>query len=120
MAFRRGFTPSPLFSILVMALAGCAVVDQYSGRAISYNLEAEQALDQGLLLNIVRASLRRPMQFTSVQTVTGTASASAAATFTVPFIPGTGASGFNPSISGGPQFTVPVLDTQEFYNGVMK
>lgn len=105
--------------ILVVALAGCAIVDQYSGRAVSYNLEAEQALDQGLLLNIVRASMQRPMQFTSVQTISGTATATASATFTVPFAPVGGSSMFNPQISGGPTFTVPVLDTQEFYQGVM-
>ena len=41
-------------------LLGCAVVDQYSGRATVYNAEAEEAHNQGLLLNIVRASLRHP------------------------------------------------------------
>jgi uncharacterized membrane protein YgcG len=110
----------PLFAV---ALAGCAVVDAYSTRAIGYNFEAEQALDQGLLLNVVRASLRRPMQFTSVQSISGTASASGSAAVTIPFGAG-GASykmgAFGASVSGGPTFTVPVLDTQEFYSGVMR
>lgn len=106
--------------LIAVALTGCAIVDRYAGRAVSYNFEAEQALDQGLLLNIVRASLRRPMQFTSVQTISGTASIGATAAFTIPFVPGTGGSAFGPTISGGPTFTVPVLDTQEFYQGVMR
>jgi hypothetical protein len=115
---------------------GCAIVDQYSGRAIVYNLEAEQAQEQALLLNVVRAYLRRPMQFTTVSTITGTALASASTQYTlptnVPFRPATqGATGiaafpplptwlFSGSVTGGPAFTVPVLDTQEFYDGILK
>ncbi len=121
---------------IVAALAGCTVVDQYSGRAIVYNLEAEQAQDQAMLLNIVRAYLRRPMQFTTVSTITGTALATGSVQYTlptnVPFRPATqGATGiaafpplptwlFGGSMSGGPAFTVPVLDTQEFYQGILK
>jgi hypothetical protein len=118
-ALERGFAPAVWALLVGVALTGCAIVDQYSGRAVGYNLEAEQALDQGLLLNVVRASLRRPMQFTSVQSISGTASISSTATFTVPFVPGAGSSAFAPSISGGPTFAVPVLDTKEFYQGVM-
>ena len=64
-----------LLPLVALQLGGCAVVDQYSGRAVGFNLEAEQATQQALLLNIVRASHRRPMQFTSVQSITGIASA---------------------------------------------
>jgi len=67
---------APIF----FCLAACAVVDQYSGRAVVYNLQAEQAQEQALLLNVVRASLRRPMQFTGLQSITGTASASGSIT----------------------------------------
>jgi hypothetical protein len=125
-----------LTTIIAATLLGCAIVDQYSGRAIVYNLEAEQAQDQALLLNIVRASLRRPMQFTTVSSITGVASAGASAQYTlptnVPFRPATqGATGiaafpplptwlFSGSVSGGPAFTVPVLDTQEFYQGILR
>ena len=90
---------------IAVVLGGCAIVDQYSGRAIVYNLQAEQAQDQALLLNIVRAYLRRPMQFTTVSSITGTANASGGAQYTlptnVPFRPTTnGASiaAFPPSI----------------------
>jgi hypothetical protein len=122
-------------------VAACAVVDQYSGRAVVYNLQAEQAQEQALLLNVVRASLRRPMQFTGLQSITGTASASGSftggATNTVqkPFISLFGLSppssstvvastvastlGGTATMSGGPTFSVPVLDTQEFYQGFL-
>jgi hypothetical protein len=112
-----------LLPVIAVVLGACAIVDQYSERAVGYNLEAEQALDQGLLLNVIRASQRRPMQFTSVQTISGTASISGNAGATIPFGPGFGSAlktgTFSSTLSGGPTFTVPVLDTQEFYSGVM-
>ncbi len=114
--------------MLAAGLAGCALVDNFSGRAIDYNLQAEQAQEQQLLLNVVRASQRRPMQFTGLQSITGTASASGNSTLTTPF----GEAMHRPkgavspdifslggSISGGPTFIVPVLDTQEFYQGIL-
>lgn len=119
--------------LIATSLLGCSVVDRYSSRAIVYNLEAEKAQEQAMLLNIVRAYLGRPMQFTTVSTITGTASATANAQYqflTMPVAPivisdaiafppvvpnGT----FGGSVSGGPAFTVPVLDTQEFYRGIL-
>jgi hypothetical protein len=106
-----------------------------------YNLQAEQAQEQALLLNVVRASLRRPMQFTGLQSITGTASASGSLTaggtrtdqrpmislfgLTPPssstLVSGIVAAtaGGTASVSGGPTFSVPVLDTQEFYQGFL-
>jgi hypothetical protein len=66
-ASRKAGVILPLFAL---GLLGCAAVDQYASRAISYNLEAEAALDQGLLLNIVRAAHRWPMQFTTTSAKT--------------------------------------------------
>ena len=127
-------------------LFGCAIVDNYSWRAVDYNKEAEQAQEEVLLLNIIRASLRRPMQFTALQSVTGSASvagsvnAGAAGTRQTPFlslfpsfvnparVPDTNAAitriansniAGNASLSGSATFTVPVLDTQEFYQGIL-
>ena len=107
---------------IAVGLTSCAIVDQYSSHAVAYNIEAEQAQEQQLVLNIVRASLRRPMQFTSVTTITGSQSASATAGLTAPFgshsTANTGT--FGASVSGGPTFTVPVLDTQDFYRGMLQ
>jgi hypothetical protein len=131
-------------SVAAFVLTGCAIVDKYSDRAVEYNLQAEKTQQQNLLLNIVRASLRRPMQFTGLSSITGTASASGTvgggytnqhqapyislfppAISTPPntqtaitrAVTGTGAA--SGSMSGGPTFTVPVLDTQEFYQGIL-
>ncbi len=132
----RGGVSAWLLIAACVGLSGCAIVDQYSGRAIVYNLEAEQAQDQALLLNIVRAYLHRPMQFTTVSSITGSAVVSGGTQYSlptnVPFRPPTqGATGiasfpalptwqFSGSMSGGPVFTIPVLDTQEFYDGILK
>jgi hypothetical protein len=137
----RGVVARAGIGVACIGLAACAVVDQYSGRAVVYNLQAEQAQEQALLLNVVRASLRRPMQFTGLQSITGTASASGSiaggGTNTVqkPLISLFGLSPPNSSslvastvastlsgtatMSGGPTFSVPVLDTQEFYQGFL-
>jgi hypothetical protein len=107
-------------------LAGCAVVDEYSGRATVYNLQSEQAHDQGILLNIVRASLRRPRQFTIVQKITGTATAAGTANVMFPFGPhlatgsATNSTMFAAELSGGPQFEVATLETNDFYAGLLQ
>lgn len=124
-----------------LALPGCAIVDKYSDRAVEYNLQAEKTQQQNLLLNIIRASLRRPMQFTGLTSITGTASATGSVSggyttvnqtpyinqFGIPPQPGqtaigrimTGTGAGTAGMSGGPTFTVPVLDTQEFYSGIL-
>ncbi|MEA2994292.1 MAG: hypothetical protein QOD40_3212, partial [Alphaproteobacteria bacterium] len=50
--------------VLSGIVAGCGIVDQYGSRALTYNVEAEQAQNQAVLLNIVRSYKRYPMQFT--------------------------------------------------------
>jgi hypothetical protein len=138
----RGVTGKAVIAVITcIGLCACAVVDQYAGRAVTYNLQAEQAQEQALLLNVVRASLRRPMQFTGLQSISGTASAQGTiggtgnATSQRPLVslfglPIQGSSTVISSIlaggisgsgtmSGGPTFSVPVLDTQEFYQGFL-
>ena len=124
----RALARAALLALAAAALVGCQVVDDFSGRAVDFNLQAEQAQEQALLLNVIRASLRRPMQFTGLQSITGTASISAGSTLSLPFGEAThrpkGAvspdvAGFSGTISGGPTFIVPVLDTQEFYDGIL-
>ncbi len=128
--------------LLALTTVGCSFPSDYFGtRAIDYNRQAEDATLSTMLLNIVRASQRRPMQFTGLQSVTGTSSTTAGISggdtvaHTTPYIgqfgltpPSsstllartvTGTIGGTASISGGPTFTVPVLDTQEFYQGIL-
>ena len=114
--------------LLVSALVGCAVVDNFSGRAVDFNMQAEQVQEQTMLLNVVRASQRRPMQFTGLQSITGSASIQGNGSLSFPFGPpghrppkslSPDVLGLGGQISGGPSFIVPVLDTQEFYEGIL-
>ena len=106
----------------VFVLISCAAVDEFSPRAITYNLASERAQNQAVLLNVVRSYLRRPMQFTTVQSITGTASESGNIQLTLPFGSHTSMSPnslqLTGTASGGPSFAVAVLDTQEFYQGI--
>jgi hypothetical protein len=106
-----------------VGLAGCSVVDLYSQRATVYNVESEQAHDQGVLLNIVRASLRRPRAYTLVQKITGQGSATGGVTLNVPFGPrisSSNAAMVNGGASGGPSFEVATLETADFFEGLMQ
>jgi hypothetical protein len=122
-----GAVDSALRSVTVTALAlgltACTLVDEFSDRALTYNLEAEQAQTKNLLLNVVRASLRRPMEFSTVQTVQGTAAAKGDVSLLIPFghIPGANTLGLSGEVSAGTaQFADSILDTQEFYNGIIQ
>ncbi len=116
-----------LCALAALSLGSCSVADKFSGRAVDYNIQAEQAQQQALLMNIVRASLGRPMQFTTLSTITGTASISGGGGLLAPFGRHRPPLAATPdqltltgTVSGGPTFTVPVLDTQEFYQGELK
>jgi hypothetical protein len=80
--FRRVALTLPAF-----ALGACGLADQFAERAVVYNIQAEQAQAENLLLNVVRASLRRPMQFSNVSTVLASSGEKGDLTLTIPFGP---------------------------------
>jgi hypothetical protein len=102
----------------LVCLTGCSVADFYAPRAIAYNVEADNARISTSLLNIVRAAYRKPLQFTDISTVTGTANAMGSLNATVPFVGNSGTISPATSLSGGPSFSVANLNTQEFYSGI--
>jgi len=121
---RRG--PRALLALLVpLALTGCAAVDYFAPRAVTYNQQAENIKESVLMLNVMRAAYREPLQFTDFTQVTGQTSLSGTAAFTLPFNPSpptfAHADTASPSatLSGNQAFTVANLDTQEFYEGIL-
>jgi hypothetical protein len=112
-------------AIAVAALAGCTAVDKFSPHSVEYNLQAETIKNQNLLLNIVRAAYRKPLQFTDLSTITGQVSLSGTVGLSLPF--GGPPDSFNrvtlvsPSVttSDSPSYTVSVLNTKEFYQGIL-
>jgi hypothetical protein len=115
-----------LLLICTVQIGGCAIVDQYGPRAISYNSEAVEFKSSVILLNIMRAAYREPLQFTDMSTVVGSASVNTSMQGQVPLRiggPPPATSQFlnltpNIQFSGGPSFTTNNLNTQEFYQGI--
>ncbi len=115
---------------LVGLLAGCYPLvpkENMIQRTTEYNMVAEATGNRMLLLNIIRASQRRPMYFTTFGKLTGNITyAFGTGGLSVPFgAIGSGANGsysVTPSATytSSPLFDMAVLDTKEFMCGVMK
>src|SRR5580698_7391269 len=92
-----------------LGLGACAAANRFADNAVEYNLQSEKVQDSGLLLNVIRASKRRPLEFAEIQTITGANPASGSAGFSIPLThPGTTPATVTPTLtlSGGPSVTV--------------
>lgn len=107
-------------------VAACSIPDEFAGRAVDYNRSVEDAENEQILLNIVRASMRRPLHLTSLSQVRGdmTATLQLQASASAQL----GQNTANPrgvsltptaQISNHPSFDVAVLNTKEFANGFL-
>jgi len=112
-----------IVACLLCGLAGCASQRDFVQQAHKANIVLEEAHNQVLLLNILRAEQRRPLYFTAIsefQGPLGTASTESAFSITL------GAADANPAFTFGPTkatadraiFKVAPLDTQEFIRGI--
>ena len=108
--------------LALLASAGCVRARAISSRAVDYNVAAEQARSEMLLLNILRARDRKPMVFTGLTRISGSLRQSGGI--------GAGAAigsdaqnltalSANIDTSDAPTFDVAVLDSQEFTRGIM-
>jgi len=109
-------------------LTGCAMPtkEDIARSTTEFNLVAEKAGNEMLLLNIIRASKRRPMYFTSIGKLTGNMTFEyGTGGVSIPF--GRIGGGLNGSYSiapsasykNSPLFDLSVLNTKEFTNGIM-
>jgi hypothetical protein len=108
--------------------AGCAMLpkERISSSTTDYNLVVEKVQNEMLLLNIVRASKRRPMYFTGFNLLRGSMSYNfQTGNINIPFGQiGTGLNGaysIAPSVSysTNPSFDLMVWDNKEFTTGIM-
>jgi hypothetical protein len=105
-------------------LSGCGAVDNFQPRALQYNQEAATTKSNTILLNILRAGYRLPLQFTEYTTATGQSflSGQLSATLPVSAIPANTPRTFtlNPQLTGNAQTQVTVqnLNSQDFYYGL--
>jgi hypothetical protein len=113
-------------ALLIANIGGCALVDQFGGRASDYNFQTGNAKNATILSNILRSAYSLPLEFTDVTTLAGTASAGATLGAAVP-VPANHAAaiaaqsvGLTPSATASASNTVNVanLDNQEFYYGL--
>jgi hypothetical protein len=113
---------------LVGFWAGCAMLpkEKLASSTTDYNLVVEKVQNEMLLLNVVRASKRRPMYFTGFNLLRGSLSYSfQTGAITIPFGKiGTGLNGaysIAPSVSysASPSFDLIVWDNKEFTAGIM-
>jgi len=120
---RASAVPALATAVLVTA---CAHLERFSGEALEFNAQAADAQNKTLLLNIMRAANRMPMHFTELSTLTGTSTETSTGALTIPFATFRtqtgGALTASPTeqIAHTPTFNVAVLETQEFYQGMMK
>lgn len=111
---------------LAALLQACAPGEHVIGRAVNYNLALEEAENRALLLNIVRASKRRPLYYTAFDALRGDLTSTASLEATAEF--GFDADGLadrglvlGPTLelSDNPSFDLVALDKKEFANGIL-
>lgn len=104
-------------------LGGCVSLGKV--RPTEFNIQAGNEQDKTLLLNVLRAAKRTPMHFTELSTLSATYKVTGGLELALPF------SGFHggsdvltatPSVSASksPTYNMAVLDTQEFYRGMLE
>jgi hypothetical protein len=107
------------------SLTGCAATTTTNKVAVDYNRFFARSRDEVLVTNILRASAREPLQFSTMGTVTGGVRNSGA--ITIPFtnlIGGTSGLTISPSAtlndSINPNITIVPLGDKEFTEGILK
>jgi hypothetical protein len=114
--------------VLAGFLAGCTIPtrEDVARSTTEFNLVAEKAGNEMLLLNIIRASKRRPMYFTSIGKLTRSMNFKyGTGDISIPFgrigggLDGSYSIAPSASYEDGPLLDVSVLDTKEFTNGIM-
>src|SRR5437868_11472531 len=111
-----------LHALAAVLAAACASERSIADRATSYNKALEQTGNQALLLNILRASRRRPEYFSYISQVHGGAGLSLpSASLALPFGAGVhGPSTVSATLGyvGTSSFDVGALDTEDFMRGI--
>lgn len=120
------FSFVPVLAAVLMVLGGCGAVDQYGSRIYDANLNSQNALNQEILLNIVRASQFQSANFMAISQVSGGQTEMVSTGLpTISFGPGQTAANHVYQVSNSVQSTVqggyqsnPLISTA-FQNGMM-
>lgn len=120
----RKIRPSKLLTAcLPLLLSACAMTGPAHKVAVDYNRSFAHARDEVLLLNVLRASAREPLQFSTMGTVTG--GVRTGSTISIPFtnIIAGGKDAISPTIGftdRNPSVTVVPLSNKEFTSGMLQ
>ncbi len=112
-------------TMLAVVMSGC-VSANVAPTVVSYNLAVEQAQNEMLLLNAVRAAKWQPMYVTDVAKVTGSIKRDLSATLAVPFgslhhgTQANDAGGSGVTFSVNPTFEINTLNTTDFMKGFLQ
>jgi hypothetical protein len=131
----RGSVKRFLAPALILALPqyGC-VSRQLAPTIVSYNRAVENAQNDVLLLNVIRAEKHLPMYLTDISSITGSIRRDLTASLTLPFghflhrvndtdsasVTANGSITPGATYSVNPTFTFNVLNTQDFMRGFLK
>lgn len=107
-----------------MALAGCAATTPTSKVAVDYNRIFATARNEVLVTNILRASEREPLQFSTMGSVTGGVRNTGSIDLTLPSLIGKGATILSPEIlvneGINPTVSIVPLSNKEFTEGILR
>jgi hypothetical protein len=120
-----GFRSVGMAIVAALLLAGCASAQFLAERSTNYNKAIEQAQNQTLLLNVLRARDRKPLYFTAMHQVRGNIRyGTGSGNVGIPFggAATTDVYSASPSVSyaTNPTFDITLLDSKEFYQGILK
>jgi hypothetical protein len=107
---------------LALAAGGCVSAAQISQRTVNYNIAVENARNEMLLLNVLRARERRAMVFTGLTRISGSLRKEVqigVAGTVGQGMPNNAAVAPSFGLSDAPSFDIAVLDSQEFTRGIM-
>jgi hypothetical protein len=118
-----------LYLLAAVLLSGCAFAptETITSTNFDYNVAFERSQNSGVLLNVLRASDRKPMYFTAMNALRGNLQSSiSTGSIAIPFGPGDLAgkgkrysAAPTASYTVNPTFDVAVLDTKQFWTGVL-
>jgi hypothetical protein len=112
------------FAVAVLAfgtsLGGCAPAITSSKVAVDYNRTFARSRDEALVTNILRASAREPLQFSTMGTVTG--GVSPTGEFSFPFSDVLGKEGLKVTLKNeiNPVLNIVPLENKDFAEGILK
>jgi hypothetical protein len=107
-----------------IALAGCAATTPTSKVAVDYNRIFAKARNEVLVTNILRASEREPLQFSTMGSVTGGVRNSGSIDLSIASLVGKGATILSPDIlvneGINPTVSIVPLSNKEFTEGILR